>query len=126
MHILLVEPDSIQAATYRQALEYAGHTVACARSAQGAIHAADPQTPDAVVLEIQLPRHNGIEFLYEFRSYAEWQHVPIIIHTFVPKTELAHAATLEKELGVKKILYKPDTTLQSLCSTVGSVTPVVS
>lgn len=126
MHILLVEPDTIQATTYRQAFEQAGHTVACARSAQGAVHTADERMPDVVVLEMQLPGHNGVEFLYEFRSYSEWLHIPIIIHTFVPARELAHAATLEKELGVKKFLYKPNTTLQTLCSAVQSVAPLVS
>lgn len=118
MHVLLIEPDTILASTYAQALERQGHTVSRPVSAQTAVHAADKRQPDAVVLELQLPRHNGVEFLYEFRSYSEWRDVPIIVHTFVPLTELATAETLQAELGVKQLLYKPATSLARLCAAV--------
>ncbi len=118
MHILLVEPNVVQSRLYSQALKQAGHTVDHARSAQSAVHLADDNQPDVVVLELQLPRHNGVEFLYEFRSYPEWLHIPIIINSYIPASELAHAATLERELGVTGILYKPDTSLRDLCQAV--------
>lgn len=117
MHILLIEPDRLQAANIRAALERAGHSVAHAVSAQGAVQLADEQMPDVAVLELQLAQHNGVEFLYEFRSYSEWLHIPIILHTFVPERELA-ADTLQRELGVVCILYKPATSLGQLCAAV--------
>lgn len=124
MHVLLIEPDRIQAQVYGQALARAGHTVAHATSAQGAVGLADKQTPDVVVLELQMPQHNGVEFLYEFRSYPEWLAVPVVVHTFVPITELAQAATLRHELGVVRMLYKPATNLTGLCEAVRSAVPV--
>jgi DNA-binding response OmpR family regulator len=114
MRVLLIEPDTLQATIYAQALERAGHQVSHVVSAQTAVHAADEQMPDVVVLELQLPQHNGVEFLYEFRSYAEWQGIPVLLHTFVPGDELAHAATLHRELGVVAALYKPTTSLGQL------------
>lgn len=124
MHVLLIEPDTLLAGTYGQAFEAAGHTVATARSAQMAVHAADEQQPDVVVLELQLPRHNGVEFLYEFRSYPEWLDVPVVIHSFTPPSEYASAATLERELGVRRCLYKPETSLADLCETVQALSRV--
>ena len=124
MNILLVEPDNIEAATYRAALEREGHKVAHARSAQAAVHEADQKQPDVVVLELQLPRHNGVEFLYEFRSYAEWLELPVVVHTYVPPHELAQASILERELGVVRNLYKPETTLEQLCGAVRMAAPV--
>ncbi len=124
MHILLVEPDTLLADTYGQAFEAAGHTVAAVCSAQMAVHTADERQPDVVVLELQLPRHNGVEFLYEFRSYPEWLEVPVIIHSFTPPSEYASAATLERELGVRRCLYKPETSLADLCAAVAMVQPV--
>ncbi|TAH32286.1 response regulator transcription factor [Candidatus Saccharibacteria bacterium] len=118
MHILLIEPDVLLAESYTRAFEAAGHSVAVARSAQTAVHTADEQQPDVVVLELQLPMHNGVEFLYEFRSYPEWLHVPVIIHSFTPPSEYDQAATLERELGVQRCLYKPETSLANLCATV--------
>jgi CheY-like chemotaxis protein len=118
MHILLIEPDRLEAAILVAALEREGHTVAHAVSAQGAIYAADQKQPDVAVLELQLPRHNGVEFLYEFRSYPEWLGVPIVLHTFVPLRELAQLDTLRAELGVVRTLYKPATNLSQLCAAV--------
>jgi CheY-like chemotaxis protein len=123
-HILLIEPDKLQAKVYTEALERAGHSVAHATSAQTAVHLADGQKPDVVVLELQLPRHNGVEFLYEFRSYAEWLTVPVVIHSFVPPAELSHAATLQRELGVVRVLHKPATSLAALCTAVQAAAPI--
>jgi len=121
MHVLLIEPDRLEAHTYVAVLERAGCTVVHTALAQSAVHLADERTPDVVVMELQLPGHNGVEFLYEFRSYPEWQSVPILLHTFVPPRELAQAATLQTELGVRRMLYKPATTLADLCSAVQTV-----
>jgi len=125
MHVLLIEPDKLQADAYAEALQRDGHTVARAVSAQVAVQQADEKMPDVVVLELQLPGHNGVEFLYEFRSYHEWLHIPVVVHTFVPLRELAQAATLAKELGVVRTLYKPATNLAALCAAVRVVAPVV-
>jgi DNA-binding response OmpR family regulator len=126
MHIVLIEPDVLQARAYMGALERAGHTLTHATAAQQAVQLADACTPDVVILELQLSSHNGVEFLYEFRSYPEWLRVPIILHTFVPLHELVRVPILQKELGVKAILYKPTTTLSVLCTTVQDVALVVS
>jgi DNA-binding response OmpR family regulator len=126
VHILLIEPDRLQARVYSAALERHDAMVVHVTTAQAAVQAADEQAPDVVVLELQLLGHNGVEFLYEFRSYLEWLEVPIIVHTFVPTDELVRAATLEKELGVRRVLYKPATTLAGLCRAVQDVVPVRS
>ncbi len=124
MHILLIEPDVLLAESYRRAFQAAGHSVVAARSAQTAVQAADEQQPDVVVLELQLPGHNGVEFLYEFRSYPEWLHIPVIVHSFTPSSEYASAATLERELGVRRCLYKPETSLADLCEAVENLESV--
>jgi DNA-binding response OmpR family regulator len=121
MHVLLVEPDVLLAKTYQLALEAAGHSVASVRSAQDAVHEADVQTPDAVVLELQMPKHNGIEFLYEFRSYPEWLHVPIVVQSHLAPHQYHCGETLCRELGVKRLLHKPATNLRQLVATVASV-----
>jgi len=119
MNILLVEPDLFLGKIYKQALENLGNEVAWAKSAQQAVALADDNKPDVVVLEIQMPRHNGIEFLYEFRSYPEWQSIPVILHT------LASYSTnwIESfdDLGVLDYLYKPATSLKQLADSVRRV-----
>jgi two-component system phosphate regulon response regulator PhoB len=121
-NILLIEPDRLLAEIYQQALSREGHNVTACAGAQSAILSADQQTPDLVILELQLVEHSGIEFLYEFRSYSEWQHIPVIIHTMVPAGEFSRSGQLlETELGVYSYLYKPRTSLNQLLSNAGAV-----
>lgn len=119
MKILLVEPDKLLARTYAGALTRAGHAVAVAGTAQSAVHAADEQTPELVILEMQLVSHSGVEFLYEFRSYTDWENVPVLCLSQVPLGEFIDAWQLmQEELGVQRYLYKPRTSLEKLTRAV--------
>jgi DNA-binding response OmpR family regulator len=125
MKILLIEPDKLLAQTYAQALQHAGHKVNVAPTAQAAIFAADERRPDLVLLEVQLVSHSGIEFLYEFRSYPEWQDIPVVIVSHVPPGEFADSWELLKgELGVRAYRYKPRTSLKALLRLVNEFATV--
>lgn len=118
-NILLIEPDHSLAWAYRSALESAGHGVLMSTSAQTAVDAADEVRPDAVIMELQLVAHSGIEFLYEFRSYADWQNVPVIILSKVPPAEFNQCGrTMREHLGVSEYCYKPQTDLKQLLRVV--------
>ncbi|HJQ08883.1 MAG TPA: response regulator [Candidatus Saccharimonadales bacterium] len=118
-HVLLLEPNTVLAAAYTEALQHAGHTVAHTTGAQAAIHAADAQAPDAVLLELLLPQHNGVEFLHEFRSYTDWQTTPVIVNTVLHPSYLGGLHTvLVEDFGVQTILYKPQTSLQEVVRAV--------
>ena len=122
--ILLIEPDRLLAESYVQALRAAGHGVNAASSAQAAVMAADAVPPELVLLELQLVEHSGIEFLYEFRSYPDWQGIPALIHTHVPPAEFNDSwELLKNELGVREYLYKPATTLKRLVTSVNQNLP---
>jgi CheY-like chemotaxis protein len=121
--ILLVEPNTLLARAYGEALLRVGHTVQMVTSAQSAISAADTTCPDLIILELQLVGHNGLEFLYEFRSYPDWQHVPLILLTHVPPEEFHDSwELLRSEFKVNDYLYKPATTLRKLTQSVATVT----
>src|SRR5690606_21603784 len=90
-HVLLIEPNTLLADTYTQALTHAGHEVTHVTGAQAGIDAADKRQPDLVIVELQLPRHSGVEFLHEFRSYAEWLNVPVVVNTSLPPARIMPA-----------------------------------
>lgn len=117
--ILVLEPDRLLAETYRQALERAGYDAEYVTSGQAAVDSADEQTPDLIVLELQLPAHNGLEFLYEFRSYTDWQQVPVIVNTNIPISSIGSVEdSLYGKLGIKAWHYKPETSLQLLIRSI--------
>ena len=127
MRVLLIEPDRVLAETYFQTLRRAKHQVTVCSSAQAAILAADKAKPDVVILELQLVGHSGIEFLYEFRSYPDWQGVPVVINTHVPPSEFAGSRDLlMSELNIAQYLYKPQTSLQKLLRTVSESAPALA
>ncbi len=119
--ILLIEPDNVLADIYRNGLSSMGLNVISAYNAQQAIILADDESPDLVICELQLVDHSGVEFLYEFRSYADWLKIPIIILSIVPPYEFSCSQIgLKRELGVESYLYKPQTNLHRLLEVVGS------
>lgn len=113
--VLLIEPNRVLGQTYHRALTTAGHRVYTCATAQSAILSADEVCPDVVVLELQLVAHSGVEFLYEFRSYADWQTVPVIVHSQVPAAFFGNSnSAITKQLGIAEYFYKPNTSLQTL------------
>ncbi len=119
--VLLVEPDRYLANNIQMALRHFGHTVKACHTAQSAIHQTDVNRPDVIILELQLPVHNGIEFLYELRSYYDWQQLPVIVYSQVPPTLKAISSMLWRQLHIAAYHYKPFTKLAELAASVDNV-----
>lgn len=117
----MVEPDTVLATTYSQALKKAGLDVVIFQDAQSAIHGIDNHSPDIVVLELQLGDHNGVEFLNELRSHTDWQDIPVIVHTLIPRHDLGLGKDMIKQLGIDRILYKPQASLDKLIESITEV-----
>jgi CheY-like chemotaxis protein len=125
-HVLILDSDKRLRDTYVAALEAAGHSVVGAASAQASIGACEDRQPDLILLELQLRGHSGVEFLHEFRSYPEWQKIPVVLHTMVPWNELKGFDHAFETLGITGYAYKPETTLKKLISLVNNSSPVSS
>lgn len=120
----MLEPDAQLAGIYRELFEMVGYEVRRSVSAQDAVFLVDEKLPDVILVELQLVAHSGIEFLYELRSYAEWQDIPVLIHSCIPPIEFQDSMELlTNMLGVKSYLYKPHTTLQTLLREVRAAMP---
>jgi DNA-binding response OmpR family regulator len=120
-NILLLEPNRLLASQYRRYLEQQDHVVTWCQNAQNGINIADSMTPDIVIMELLLAGHSGIEFLYEFRSYSEWQNIPVIVLSRLPRTGVTSSDRVFLELGVLSYLYKPETSLHSLGQKLESI-----
>ncbi len=114
MKILLLEPNRLLAQQYCSFFTQKGHEVAWREDAQSGIVAADESAPDIAIVELLLAGHSGVEFLYEFRSYADWLNVPAIILSSAPKSSTGVPDSTFEELGVSSYLYKPETSLKQL------------
>ena len=117
--ILLIEPDRVLAGNIREYLEgVLKHHVQWRSDAQAAINSSEEFPPEVVIMEIQLGLHSGVEFLYEFRSYPEWQKIPVIILSSLPDTEVSSHTIYFDDLEIVAYHYKPHTTLEHLGETI--------
>lgn len=123
MKILLLEPDTLLGGIYKTALESVGCNVFLYKNAEQAIRSIDRQAPDLIILELQLVRHNGIEFLYELRSYSDWRDLPVIVLSQVPPHESGLDPGLQERLGILKYCYKPKTSLTQLTKFINQLIP---
>ena len=114
MKILLLEPNRILAEQYSRYLEAEGYEIIWCENAQDGVAAADEFRPGLVIAELLLAGHSGVEFMYEFRSYADWLNTPVIILSSISRASAGVTDTTFRNLGVLAFLYKPETTLEEL------------
>ena len=115
---MLLEPDFILAGSIKHYFAYAGHNLSVHSDPQAAIAQADKHKPDVVITELQLAGRTGIEFLYELRSYPDWQAIPVVININLHTQELRAYSEIFDELNIHTCLYKPTTSLEQLLKAV--------
>lgn len=77
--ILVVEDDKNQLLLYEQELSYEGYNIITAKDGLEAIKKVKDQLPDLIVLDINMPKMDGIEAMGKILS--EHKKIPIIINT---------------------------------------------
>lgn len=100
--VLVVEDDPSIAIGLRINLESEGYVVHMAEDGEQGLDLARTLSPDLIVLDVMLPKRNGLEVLHELRT--EGRMMPIIILS-------AKAAEMDKvaglELGAEDYVAKP-------------------
>lgn len=84
--ILLVEDDDIDVMTVRRALKDLGatHPLDCVTNGEeGLAFLRDPVNPrpGLILLDLNMPRMNGIEFLVEIKADPELKRIPVVVLT---------------------------------------------
>ena len=100
--VLVVEDDASIALGLRINLEGEGYRVLIAEDGERGLELARGEGPDLIVLDVMLPKMNGLEVLQALRS--EGRHMPIIILS-------ARTGEMDKvtglELGAEDYVAKP-------------------
>ena len=97
---------------------FAGHDLYYFADPQVAVVSADIHRPDVIIIDLFLAGRSGIEFLYELRSYPDWQNLPVLVTGHLPVEELVHYIDAFTDLRVHKYLPKQSTSLQDLLAEV--------
>ena len=86
--ILIVEDDPIIARIYKTRLEKEGYKIEFAADGQTGLDRVLASQPDAVLLDLMLPKINGMGVLKKIRAEARFKKTPIIVFTnaYLPST----------------------------------------
>jgi len=102
MKLLLIDDDEHVAQVLADAFASQGHATAIRYTGEEGLAYLTRERPDAVVLDVRLPRLNGVAVLRQIR--ATDPALPVIIMTgLATPSEIAEA----RRLGVTEIIEKP-------------------
>jgi DNA-binding response OmpR family regulator len=77
--ILLVEDDKNQRLLYEQELRLEGYEIVTAADGKEGLGKVQEQPPDMIIMDINIPKLNGIETMGMILS--KYKYIPIIINT---------------------------------------------
>lgn len=105
--ILVIEDERILAEMYRDKLERSGFKVYSAFDAEEGLEMTIKVKPNLILLDILLPRENGIAFLEKMRQKNEISSIPVIAFSNFDDSQTKVNA---QKLNVKDYLIKTDYT----------------
>jgi CheY-like chemotaxis protein len=105
--IFLVEDDAVVVKVYRAKFEREGFRVEVAEDGLAAMKNLARVKPDVVVLDLMMPKLNGVDVLKYIRATPELKATPVIILSNAHMTSLAQEAAA---IGAEKAMLKSSCT----------------
>ncbi|MAD97252.1 MAG: response regulator [Flavobacteriaceae bacterium] len=81
LHILLLDDDTIEHIKFNRALKSTNHKVTIAKNGSEALDLLTTLTPDLIVMDLNMPDTNGIEFLKQLNAGNNQQRIPCVVMT---------------------------------------------
>lgn len=101
--VLIVEDDGFISEVYITKITAEGFSVIMANDGEKALELTRSKNPDLILLDITIPKIDGIEFLKKIRSEEEVSDILVIVLTNSNEEEHLSQA---RELGVSEYLIK--------------------
>ena len=119
MKILIVEDNEDNLKLFNIIVESGGHAAILARNGEEAVETAKREIPDIILMDIQMPKMNGIKAAKILKSEQSTAKIPIIALTAYAMIEEKEKfggewfdGYIAKPAGVKDILKVIDETVQ--------------
>ena len=102
--VLIAEDESNIAESLRFILTREGHTVSLARDGAETLAMVRRACPDALVLDLMMPKLSGFDILKELRAAPETRSLPVLMLTAKGQADDRKAA---EDLGADAFVTKP-------------------
>ena len=76
--VLIIDDDPLMYELYQLILTTAGHEVAIAEAPELAVERALAFEPEVILLDIMMPKMNGLELLQLFRASSRLKKIPVV------------------------------------------------
>ena len=103
--VLLVEDDEVLARMYQTKFQHDGYQTVIAYSGQEGIDFAAKEKPDVILLDIMMPKKNGLEVLEQIKKDPAVADIPVVMLTVLGDEGIRNNAF---NLGAKYYLVKSD------------------
>lgn len=117
-NILIIEDDELIRRMYQQIFSFHGHNITLASNGEEGIEQARANKPTLILLDIMMPKLNGLDMLKQIKALPELEKIPVII-----LTNLMGAADAETALsaGAIKYIIKSDYTPKEVVDMVEGI-----
>ncbi len=115
--ILIIEDEKILSEMYKDKFTKVGFEVISAFDSEEGLKLAKKEKPDLIILDILLPRENGVVFLNWLKADPEISSIPVIVFSNYDDPETRKRAS---KLGIKDYLIKADYTPKAIVEKVKS------
>ena len=120
--ILIIEDNDLVAGIYQRKFAFEGYQVDIAGDAESAIKIFDRKEVDLVLLDLRLPKGDGLDILKHIRTQASVLDLPVFVLTNVYFGNILQQA---KEAGANQVFskadYRPDQVIQEIRNVLGAL-----
>lgn len=114
--VLVIEDDPTILELYEHAFKAAGFETFLARDGEEGIGLIESKLPDCVILDILMPKMNGVEVLKKMRENEKTKNTPVLV-----LTNYDTYRDQVKEYNVSDYIVKADVTLKDIVEKVLSI-----
>lgn len=120
MKILIVEDEQVLARVIEEKLNRAGYFIEIATDGDAGIAAARISKPDGIVLDLSLPKKDGLEVLEAIKQDDELKSIPVIVVTNrMLDTDIKRALAL----GAADYFVKSEHPLNAIIDKIEKIVP---
>lgn len=109
--IMIVEDDSFLMDAYKLKLTHTDFDIITANNGEEALDVYQKNQPDLIILDILMPKLDGIGFLKQFKKVNKDRVIPIIVATNNDQPEVTKEAI---SLGAADVFIKSDISIKDL------------
>jgi chemosensory pili system protein ChpA (sensor histidine kinase/response regulator) len=113
--VLVVDDHPVTREPLARLLRYEGFTARCAANGLEALDSVATDRPDLILLDVMMPKMNGVDFLTNLRADAGLRSIPVIALTGSMDPQQLERL---KQLGVAETMTKARFTVEELLDRV--------